>query len=680
MRTAGWLGALASAMISTPQLEVAAARAQSDSARVTSVKFSGTNDGLGFRLAATVEFDASKVTVKTGRNPADLRIVVADITAQSAGLEVLDRQVKDVFVRAGRTRVGTVIEATLNAPITPKMIEAATVKAKGRKLAVRLPRNDEVADRWLEKKKKEEEKKKASGVDPEKEKKRQAEIDRAKKQARKTHVGQDTKPFIEGELASVGMIGLLPWENRFGLLIGVERLGETFYGTATPGINYTTPVYGSPLSMSFGVPLRFEILDANADERFADAGRFRSEDWDEPSDYSQVIRSLTYGGKEKHFYLDVSAFKSGTVGHGTIMKRYNPHLNLNTHRVSGQFDAFSDYGGFETYINDITGPNVVGGLVFFKPLSLVNRDNFMMRSFSIGGVIAADLDAPVRNQLDFNDIDDDGFREVEQTIDQDTFQPIYLDSEVVAYGVSSELKLVDKRILDWKLYVDYSWLESGLPRNRELLRVERDAIDFEAIRSSGFTFGNLIRMNWGSKLISAFRARVEYRNYEANYLPSYFDSLYEIQRVTYRVGPDPDSGSIANSTKLLQVLGRDPNGPRINGGYLELNWRLSHFIALAAGFEVNDTTPDDHMFLHVEVPHIGRWQFLAAYHRRNASDFADLFAWGGDNDIFVVKTRYGVADWFHLNLDVMTPFEIGKQNRFDNTVQANFGVEMGFSF
>ena len=70
---------------------------------------------------------------------------------------------------------------------------------------------------------------------------------------------------IEGELANIGAIGLVPWENRFGLTIGVERLGEIFYGVATPQINYTNPSWGGrPFTMSFGVPLRFQILDARA--------------------------------------------------------------------------------------------------------------------------------------------------------------------------------------------------------------------------------------------------------------------------------------------------------------------------------------------------------------------------------------------------------------------------------
>ena len=96
------------------------------------------------------------------------------------------------------------------------------------------------------------------------------------------------------------------------------------------------------------------------------------------------------------------------------MKRYDANLNLNTSRVGLQLDAFSDYIGMESTLNDIANPNVIGALVFVKPLSFVNRRNFMLRSFSIGFTSVMDTGAPLRNDLDREDIDQDGRRETEE--------------------------------------------------------------------------------------------------------------------------------------------------------------------------------------------------------------------------------------------------------------------------
>ena len=486
--------------------------------------------------------------------------------------------------------------------------------------------------------------------------------------------------FVEGQLLNVGASGLVPWENRFGIVLGVERLGEIFYGLVMPQISYGRDLLDQPFHMTFAVPLRVQILDARPNQRWDGAGTLRSEDWNSVGDFAQVIRRVRWGGKEKHFYLDMNQFLASSLGHGTIMKRYNPNLDLNRRRVSMQLDGFSDYGGAETYLNDITGPNLIGALLFAKPLSLIDRSNSTLRSFSIGLTAVADIDAPVRNELDLDDVDDDGRRATELRVDQDTFAPVYEPGLVLAYGVDVEVKLVDERALDWKTYADYSWLQGSLPDD-DGAPDSFAVLPTRSVRSGGFAWGHLLRMNLGADPVHALRVRAEYRLYAPNYLPSYFDALYEVQRVACFGGGGPSSADLANRTKLQRVLGRDPSGPPVHGAYFETSWRLGHYLGLGLGLEVNNRTDDNNMFVHLEVPHLGRWQFAASYHRRMASDFGDLFSWfDGDADLFFVKTRYGIGDVVHLSLEALTPFGVGPESFFRSTVQLNLALELGFSY
>ena len=490
----------------------------------------------------------------------------------------------------------------------------------------------------------------------------------------------DEGEFIEGELAGVGSVGLVPWKNRFGVVVGIERLGEIFFIGIKPQINWSRDLLDRPFSMSFGIPFRLQLLDSRSDRRWDKAGRPRAEDWDEPSDWAQILRFVQWGGKEKHFFLNITQFESSSLGHGTIMKRYNQNLNFNTRRVSFQLDGFTDYFGGETYLNDITGPNVLGALLFLKPLSLINRENYAMRSFSLGFSMAADIDAPLRNHLDFDDVDDDGRRQTEIRIDQGSFQPEYVSTSVIAYGIDAEVKMVDTSVVDWKTYMDYSWLESGVPTD-DPERPLWANVPTRAVRSGGFTWGQLFRINAGRAPKHALRIRAEYRSYDYNYLPSYFDILYEVQRIQ-PISTNRKTGTeLANETKLQRVLGRDPDGPRVHGGYLETSWRIGQYFAMAFGLELNNQTDDDSMFLHVEVPRLGPWQFMATYHRRTASGFADLWSlFSGNNDLFVARTRYGLGDLFHVTLEALTPFGIGPESFFRSTVQVNLNVEMGFSY
>lgn len=492
-----------------------------------------------------------------------------------------------------------------------------------------------------------------------------------------------SRRFIEGELANVGAIGLIPWENRFGIVAGLERIGDVYYLALTPGINYSTDLADRPFSMSFGAPVRLLVNDTRPSGGWATGLKIRSQDWDQVSDYAQLIRGIQYGGKEDRIYLDVNAFKSSSIGHGAIVRRYNPNLNLNTRQVSAEFDGFGDYGGVELYANNITGPNVVAAMGFVKPLSLIDRDNYVMRSFSLGATIAADLDAPLRNRLDFADTDNDGRRSGEYLVDQKTFQPSYLSTKVVAMGADAEIKLVDTRTTDWKTYVDYSVLAGGIPTDPKDPRWDSDPskAGIKGVMSSGMAWGNLLRLNLGDDPVHALRVRAEVRRYDPNYVPSYFDVMYEIQRVQYRLGatrPDP------NGTKLQAVLGRDklPGDAKVFGGYFEASWRVADYFALAFAIETNNEhMPDNSMFIHLEVPHFKDFQFLATLHRRAADSIGKLFSTTATTrDILIIKGRYRVFDYFHINVEALTPYGIGPDSFFANTLDFNVNAELGWSY
>jgi len=511
--------------------------------------------------------------------------------------------------------------------------------------------------------------------------------------------------FIEGELANVGASGLVPWQNRFGLVIGPQRLGQIFYLEVRPAINYTTMLGERDFTMSFALPVRLELLDTRPDRGWtSEAGRkrigtIRAEDWDQWQDYARIIRYINFGGKEEHLYFDVNGFKASSIGHGTVMKRYNPNLNLNRRRVSAELDAFFDYGGFEIFANDITGPNIVSALAFVKPLSVIDRSNYFLRSFSVGATFTVDRQAPMRNKLDFDDADLDGKYETEIAVNQSNFNPETINTQVVSYGTSIEAKLVDTDQIDWKVYFDWSFLETGLPTDQDYMFWDKESIGTKAIRSSGKAWGNLLRLNLGKDPVHALRIRLELRQYDNNYLPSYFDTMYEIQRIQFQQHPCPTIAKgaypLANNTKQQCVLGRNPNGEPVMGAYFEASWRASHYWAMAIGLEVNDRQgpsglgSDNNFFFHLEMPHVGPFQWLLTYHRRSRSSIGDLFDFGGNpadegviggNDIFIAKGRWRFSDMIFFNGEILTPFGIGPDSLFRNAIEINVNAEFGFGY
>ncbi len=708
--------------------------------KITQVKHKAGDEAVKMTFKSTTPIKPDQISLKLDSKNKVVVIRINDAKVKRRWFKMKDRSVSRTLILPSKQVKGAaVVRIRMKKPWKQKQLDAARIKGGGKTAIISLPRTAAIAARWLKAKKKkvivvppaappppappkvdpaaeaakkkaaedakkkkaaakkkkaEDAKKKKAAADKNKKKKNAkkkkgeaAAAAKAAEEAKKKDEANAAKPDepktkdkgerVEGELAEVGTIGLIPWENRFGLVIGIERLGEIFYAQIEPELNYTTKVLDDDLSMSFGLPMRIQIFDARADEGFAAAGSFRTEDYDEVSDVAKVIQRIAYGGKEERFYLDINRLRPATIGHGTVIKRYNPNLNVNRTRVGAHFDAFFDYAGFETTLNDVTGPDVVGALVFVKPLSLVDRDNYVMRSFSLGATVAADLDAPLRLAVDSEDVDNDGRRETEFAVDQDTFAPEYLASEVVSYGMSAEIKLVDLRELDWKTYFDFSFLETGVPLDREGTSTVESEVATESVRSNGATVGALIRMNLGAEpMVHALRLRMEYRSYEANHRPSYFDVLYEAQKRQHKIDPE---GIQPNGTKLQEVFGRDDSEGRVNGGYFEITYKLSHYVAVSTGLEVNDATDDNNAFFHLEVPHIGSWQLAATYHRRTEAGVGDLFAFElDDDDLLIAQTRYGLADWFHINLEAATFFRI--DNGVSNEFAVNLSAEFGFAY
>ena len=495
--------------------------------------------------------------------------------------------------------------------------------------------------------------------------------------------GHGTESFVKGELASVGAIGMVPWENRFGVVLGLERLGNVFYLDLKPEVNYTDILLGRRFSSSFGIPIRLQMLDSQAEDRWGNVGYIRVADWNNWRQYAQVIRSITWGSKERHFFLNVTQFDAFSIGHGTILKRYSPNLDMNQRRVSFEVDAFSDWAGGEVFLDDITGPNVVGALVFLKPLSFIDNENWMMRSFSIGGTFLADVNAPLRNRLDYADVNNDGRRWTQLEVDSVSGQPSFVKTTVLAWGVDAELKVVDQDGIDYKTYVDYSFLESGVPTDDTQSQAPSyQNIPTRKVMSSGFTWGNLLRVNLGTAPIHALRVRAEYRHYMPNYLPSYFDVGYQIDRVAFGEGNSRQPGALANMTKVQQVLGRDSGGPWVDGGYLELSYRVGDYFAMAVGVEMNSRTPDNSLFVHVEVPQYKGWQFLATYHRRHADGAKNLFRWfqSGGTDYLVGTTRYQFFKWFAMSLEAVTPFSYTTDSTLRSALEMTLNLEFGYPF
>lgn len=412
---------------------------------------------------------------------------------------------------------------------------------------------------------------------------------------------QTRKSFVKGGLISFGSRPQTK-QKFFGASFGMSALpndGDSLLNTFFLTVEPQADLLMGPenrVKVGLSVPLQFHVfdargsfencldgaiadkamgapqsqIDANAvacasaekDRNFEKLGKLREGDWDEPSDFAKVIRYITVGGKEQKFYLNINRLYEHNIGHGTVIRHYNPNLNYNTTRVGATFDAYHKFVGFQSMVNDIVAPDVMGVLGFIRPLQPIAPNNVVLSRLSIGvhanlginvpkvmgyerGVFDPSIDLPIPKI-------EDGRRLVSTNKDQ-----------VAIVGVDVETKLIRTETADLKIYADVSQM-----------------VD----RGRGLAVGSLWRFSWGKPASQALRIRAEAQYHDPDYLPGFFDSFYDIHKQQYIPAGYRSSDGLAYFPTKLQFVEAHAGGKRRLGGYLEVTYSILNRLTLGLQF------------------------------------------------------------------------------------------------
>lgn len=467
-----------------------------------------------------------------------------------------------------------------------------------------------------------------------------------------------TVGFIKGEFAHAGVIRLVPQRSFIGARVGALIQDDTIYLSVGPKADLR--FLDGELRLGLEVPINIEMysLQNAADSGtggggFDNAGRLRKGDYDEGRDFVKFLRYLTYGKKEDNLFVNIGQLYAATLGHGQIMRRYAGNVDINQTRVGLEVDAYGDYGGFEFFLADVTRGNVFGALGFIKPLSFFS-ENPMARSLSLGVSWATDQKAPYELAR-MTPVGTATLGAVLSAGDGSPLNPPLTNTRAVnIFGVDAEFKVLRTDDVDLKTYADFSTLQGS---------------------GSGFTLGVLGRFNFhvGSS-VHLLRTRLELRTYDANFLPSYFDTLYEFQK--YQFTPNLAAFGPDYTTKLRAI--RERTGPRRYGLYAEATYAIPGWFVLAAAFETETEGQDQHLMLHAEIP----WKYLqlfATYHQRNLDKPFTL----NQNDLIYAGGRLKILPILFLNGRVQKTFA-WDPSAFDDLGaygdDLNFQVDVEFGF
>lgn len=453
--------------------------------------------------------------------------------------------------------------------------------------------------------------------------------------------------FVKGELSVfLGSDRLVTKNNRLGVSLGVDQVGLVYYGLVEPQLDLR--LLDRQLAIGLGVPLRFEVFNLGVDNSGRPilarrAGELRKQDYDEASDYAKALKYLSYGRKEDRLYLNIGQRYASSIGHGPIVRRYAPNLDVDRTRVSAQLDAYNDYGGFELLTNDVVEWNLLAGLAFLKPLSWF-MDTVTAKSLSLGFTWAADLAAPRKLTLSPS-----GARMLDAN-----GRLLASRAPVVLMGIDAELKVLKTSHADIKPYLDYSQLLGG---------------------DGGLTLGALGRFNTSGEPVHAFRVVAEIKQLGARYQPSYLDTFYEVERFVAR--ELPRQGSVARFATKYEDVTSGRLGERL-GYLLEASWGVRGYAGFTLAAEGHGAGSEKNFVAHLEVPAVDSLQFFGSYYKRGFVELSEIAVVDAKTILFA-GARLKLLPFFFINGRVYKTFRMNPELlRYDNTFGFTVDVELGF--
>ena len=337
----------------------------------------------------------------------------------------------------------------------------------------------------------------------------------------------------------------------------------------------------------FGLGLDIDLMiDSN--------GNVRTEDWDSFEDYVNKIYYLRYSQRGDTFYGRLGGFKSYTLGHGLVMKDYSNMLRYPEYKQIGiQLGGKLPAAGMtaELFTANAVKNEVLGGRLTIQPLSNTSIPLFSKLVF--GGTVAHD-----RNQVKgLLDSDDDNYPDHFDDFPFDEDWHNLIDTEISDYHDLYFSTVEDPTEEGFETW----WAENEYfidRRNQSFNDLPTDditvfGVDYELpfIQNPFFTLSHygeaaqidehgmgFIFPGFYSKFL-IFHMNLEYRIYQDDFMPAFFDQLYDEQRAVVIIDSTGEKTVISKEEFYLA------NTTKSHGWYGALTTNILNFLFVTVAYE-----------------------------------------------------------------------------------------------
>jgi hypothetical protein len=331
-----------------------------------------------------------------------------------------------------------------------------------------------------------------------------------------------------------------------------------------------------------------------------DSDGLRSENFKTASDYLAIIRYLRWGYKNDPLYIRVGALDYSSIGYGNIMYLYNNSPSFDARTIGVEFAMDMDTWGLELVYSNVAFAGVIGGRGYLRPLKFTTAGDIpILGNIEVGGTYLTDIDKKAGYLAGYLDGDyDAGEGDFIATSDNGNIQIISADIGLPIFQTS---------VTSLELYFAHTQI-----------------INF----GSGQAFGALFNLDFtGVSLKVKFERTINGKQY----IPAYFDALYEIDR--FRL----DSGNLNSKASILENATLD----EMNGWYGGLLLDVMNLFRVQGSYQrLDGDNRNGRLHLAAEVDPMGTPMVVrAGYDKTQIAAESDIFTLD-DRSLLFVEAGY----------------------------------------
>lgn len=363
-------------------------------------------------------------------------------------------------------------------------------------------------------------------------------------------------------------------------------------------------------------------LDLNLE--FDQNGNLRTENFLTTSDYLSIIRYLRWGRKHDPIYARVGALDYATLGYGNIMYLYNNSPSFDARTIGIVLDLDMDSWGVETGYANLAEAGVLGIRGYVRPLKFTSLGAIPV----IGGAtIGLSYVTDVNTRAGYVD----GY--YDDTADK--FIPTDNRGNIQISSVDVGFPIFKTSVTSLELYYAYTKI-----------------LDF----GSGSAFGAIFNFDFTGAVL---RVKFERTLNGKQYIPSYFDALYEIDRFSY----DPANDVVNSKVRMLDNATFDD----ANGWYGGLMLDVLSLLRVQGSYQRIDKMPNTgRLHLAGDIDPMGTpFVVRAGYDKTNIAKESEIFTL---DDRSILFAEVGYKPWPFMIVSLVYQWTFTPLRGADNVI------------